>query len=87
MLDQLRQVLNSAVSTRDHKCGDEIRLVLKTRWNGAYVIGLLPGHDARYYEFRTRPPLQYGIYRVDRAAFTEAMKGIGVETLPAGRPE
>ena len=55
----------------------------------AQHIGILAGHDARFYELRIYggEDNEYEIVRVKREGFLEAMAGIGLNGLDGGGPE
>lgn len=83
----LLKVLNSGREIADHKCPDTGRVVVQMREGTQWQYGLLSGHDERYYHFRLYDGLTYRIFRVDRPAYAEAMKLLGVERIDDVRPE
>jgi hypothetical protein len=85
----LVRVLRTGLSTGDHKCGDSGRLMLHYPNGGTQRIGILAGHDSRYYEFRVydRSGSDYAMYYVDREPFLKAMAGLGLERLDLGSPD
>jgi hypothetical protein len=73
----LLAVLATAKRTSDHKCGDIATITFKRKTGSAEEFGVLPGHDAAYYEFR-----HVGrINRVNRDEFLSALRGIGVTSI------
>ena len=81
----LLAVLRSAKPTEDHKCGDSGKLTLRQKGGGAVEIGILAGHDLRFYEFRVYRGESYEIFRVERAPFLKAMAAFRVGELDPGR--
>lgn len=83
----LLEVLNTGLETSDHKCADTGRVVVRFRSGEVWHYGLLSGHAEPYYQFRRYEGLGYRIYQVDRTAFTQVMKNLGVERVDDVRPE
>ena len=75
----LLAILDAATPSKDHKCEDvgEIRLLLENGTDPA-ALRILPGHDPAYYEFR----YEQRLYRVERTAFVEALRRLGVPAVP-----
>ena len=86
-VEALLHILRSADATRDHKCGDSGQITLRRKDGGELKIGILAGHDLRYYEFRVYQGSSYGIFRVKRVPFLKAIADFGVEGLDPGLPE
>jgi hypothetical protein len=86
-IEALLAVLRSAEATRDHKCGDSGQITLRRKGGGEVKLGILAGHDPRYYEFRFYQGDSYGIFRVQRVPFMKAMADFGVGGLNPGGPE
>jgi hypothetical protein len=63
-------MLRTGRANEDHKCGDVGTANLNFE-DGAIKIGLLPGHTARYYEFR----YDRNNYRIDRRRFQKFLVG------------
>jgi len=88
-IEGLLAVLRTAARTTDHKCGDTGTITLRLRGGAKKKIGILAGHDARYYDFRVYRGTgeRYDMYRVKRAPFLEAMAGVGANGLDHGSPQ
>lgn len=73
-LDNLVSLIQSATAVQEHACENFGVLTLTTADGTAIVIGILPGHDTRYYEIRYD-----GLtYRVDRSSFLTAVEKLGI---------
>jgi hypothetical protein len=81
----LLAVLRQARVTWDHKCGDEGHITLHLGSGKEVKLGILPGHNPDYYEFRLYSVkdgrLSYTIYRVPINAFFGVMSRLGVTDL------
>ncbi len=67
-----------AVRFRYGRASPQIGRLLAKDGKSQAVLKVLPGHDGKHYEFR------YGraLYRVDRAAFLEALRKLGIAAVP-----
>jgi hypothetical protein len=83
----LINVLNSGRETKDHKCIDTGRIVLKLRDKRELHYGTLSGHDWNYYEFRAYGDRGYKVYRVAREEMAAALQKMGLDRLDEPRPE
>jgi hypothetical protein len=80
-------LLEQGQPTPDHKCGDSGRILFQLK-DGRWIrVGILAGHDSRFYEYRRYWDGKYEMARVDRRSFAEAVEGLGVNGLDQGRPE
>jgi hypothetical protein len=86
-IESLAAVLRRARSAEDHKCSSTGKLIFGMKDGTAAFFGLLPGHDRRYYEFRTPSEDGYNVFKIDRQAFLQTMAALGVSTLEPGLPE
>jgi hypothetical protein len=81
-IQALLDVFKGAERASDHKCGNSgtIRIIQKD--GSVEELGILPGHDSAYYEYR------YGsrINRVEREPFLAALKAIGVRQILLSPP-
>jgi hypothetical protein len=85
-IEALVGVLRKGEPTKDHKCGDSGRLTLQGPGDRTWEVGILAGHNCRYYEFRVYRAQDrgYDIYRVEREPFVTAMAAIGLDRLDPG---
>jgi hypothetical protein len=86
-IDALLALLRSGEPTRDHKCGDSGQITLRRRDGNEVKIGILAGHDRRYYELRVYRGSSYEVFRVERVPFLKEIGAFGVEGLDPGSPE
>lgn len=82
-------VLRTGRPTSDHKCGSSGQIKIKRKSGSVLNIGILPGHNPDYYEYRVHRDgdSAYGMFKVAREPFVEAMKGLGIEKIDLGQPE
>jgi hypothetical protein len=86
-IESLLAALRDAQATKDHKCGDSGEVFLGKKGGEEIRLGILPGHNDQYYEFRLYRGRGYAIYRVQREGFLKAMAALGVKNLDPGGPE
>jgi hypothetical protein len=86
-IESLASVLSRARSAEDHKCSSTGKLIFGMKDGIAAFLGLLPGHDRRYYEFRAPSQDGYNVFKIERQAFLQTMAALGVSTLEPGLPE
>lgn len=88
-IDALLGVLRKGEPAADHKCVDGGHITLHEKGGGELKIGILTGHDARYYEFRVYRGKGegYDMFRVEREPFLKAMTGLGLDVLNPGGPK
>jgi hypothetical protein len=81
-LQALLTVLATARRCSEHKCGNSGTITIRKKDGAEEVLGILPGHDGKYYEFR------YGsrINRVNREPFLAVMKSLGVGQVKLSPP-
>ncbi len=83
----LLEVFNTGREIADHRCPDTGHVAVHLRDGTQWHYGLLSGHDERYYHFRLYDGLKYRIFRVNRAAYADAMQRLGVDRIDDVRPE
>jgi hypothetical protein len=86
-IETLLAALRHAQATNDHKCGDSGQIVLRKKRGDEVKLGILAGHNQRYYEFRLYRGTSYDIYRVERKPFLKGMEDLGLTELDPGFPE
>jgi hypothetical protein len=88
-IEALLAVFRKGELAKEHKCADSGEITLRRKGGGKQVIGVLAGHNSRYYEIRVYPTNEtdWQIYRVERTPFLNAMAGFGLEKLDRGGPE
>lgn len=87
-IEALAQVLRSGTLVEDHKCGDTGRISFHFTDGHALELGILAGHDDRFYEYRLYAPSgDYSVFHVDRRPFLTAVANLGLPELEAGSPE
>lgn len=74
----LAEIVKTGIPTDDHKCADGGRLSFHLAGGKTLEVGILAGHDERYYEYRVYSSERegYSMFRVDREAFLAAMANI-----------
>jgi hypothetical protein len=87
LLDGLATVLLRAEAGKDHKCRDVGTLRITAMDRTEMRLGILPGHDARYYQLRLYSGDRYAVFRVERETFLDAIDRIGVPVRDAGFPK
>ncbi|WP_165222343.1 hypothetical protein [Aquisphaera insulae] len=80
----LARVLRTARRSSDHKCESTGEIVLRTVEGKTAVLGMLPSHDGRSFEFRSQSGQGYDVVRVDRDGFIRAMTDLGVKDVYVG---
>jgi hypothetical protein len=76
-IQALLDIFETAQVASEHKCGESGSIIIHTKAGRDQTIGILPGHHAPFYEYRTGGK----IYRVDREPFMAAMKALGVTSI------
>jgi hypothetical protein len=78
----LLDVFRTAERASEHKCPNSGTITIRTKSGDTEELGILPGHNSAYYEYR------YGnrINRVDRGRFVAALKAIGVSRVKLSPP-
>jgi len=81
-IQALLDVFQTAKRASEHKCASSGTLTIHKRHGSVETMGILPGHDSAYYEYR------YGtrINRVNRQQFLAALKAIGVQQIKESPP-
>jgi hypothetical protein len=81
-IQALLKVFQTAERASEHKCASSGTLTIHKRNGSVETLGILPGHDPAYYEYR------YGsrINRVDRQQFLAALNAIGVTQIKESPP-
>jgi hypothetical protein len=82
---RLTQMLDRGTSTEPHSCVNIGHLSLKRADGSQFSLEILPGHDARFFEYRYG-----GVYRrIDRSDFMQSVApfGVPIESFvePAGQ--
>ncbi len=80
-IEALAAVLRRAEPAEDHKCGDGGIITFRFKDGSETRLGILAGHDPRYYEYRAYTKRGYSIFRVERDAFMLAMGKLGIARL------
>ena len=82
LIDDLLAVLRSAERASEHKCANCGSIWIQRPDGDYYELGILPGHDPEYYEYR------YGsrINRVKREPFLAALHAMGVDKIKLKPP-
>jgi hypothetical protein len=85
-ITELIAVLRKGEPATDHKCGTSGWLILHQEGGRTCRVGILAGHNPRYYEFRVYrgEGSRYDMYRVEREPFLKAMSGVGLDQLDPG---
>jgi hypothetical protein len=87
-IEALAQVLRAGTLVEDHKCGNTGRISFRFTDGHGLEVGILAGHDGRFYEYRLYAPSGgYSVFRVDRKPFLTAMANLGLPELDLGLPE
>ncbi|GAB4145115.1 MAG: hypothetical protein Tsb009_17140 [Planctomycetaceae bacterium] len=78
VISQLGDVIKTAERGESHKCADIGWLKIHYHNGKTENLGILPGHDESYFEYRWGSRTN----RVNRKVFLEWMKQLGVKKLP-----
>jgi hypothetical protein len=86
-IEALLAVLRTGEPAADHKCVDDMHVILHRKGGSEQKVGGLAGHDAYYYEFRVYHDKGegYDMFRVEREPFLKAMAALGLDGLVSDR--
>ena len=75
-------LFRAAEQVSEHKCGASGTITIRRKDGATEEIGILPGHDPAYYEYR------YGgrINRVNRESLLAALRAVGIRQVKLAPP-
>jgi len=87
LIEKLAVVIREGKPSQDHKCSDIGTITFHLKQGKTVQLGILPGHDEDFYQFRLRAGGEYTIYQAERSVFLEALELVGcpVNDLPFPR--
>lgn len=77
LIEKLAVVIREGKPSRDHKCSDIGIITFHFKQGKTVQLGILPGHDEKFYQFRLREDGEYSIYQADRSVFLDALEAVG----------